>query len=195
MTRKEDFFISPAEKIPVEMMKMKKFFPCYEDDEIQMVEIPYENSRIAMNMILPSRKDGIRDIEKKLDFAKFAELRKKMRSKEVQLSLPKFKIEKEYSLGEHLQSMGMKDPFMASADFSGIDGKRDLLISKVIHKTFCEVNEKGTEAAAATAVVMRETMVMPPKKPFVFNADHPFFFSIVHLQTGTVLFTGRLARP
>lgn len=89
--------------------------------------------------------------------------------------------------------MGMTDPFSAKADFSGMTGLKDLYIDEVIHKAFIAVNEQGTEAAAATAVVMRKlSMPMPPED---FIADHPFVFFIRDMQTGTILFFGRLTNP
>jgi len=93
-----------------------------------------------------------------------------------------------------LKSMGMTNAFSPNADFSGINGKRDLFISAVIHKAYVEVNEEGTEAAAATGVVMRLTSIGPAPIP-VFRADHPFLFLIRDNLTGSILFIGRVANP
>jgi serpin B len=106
------------------------------------------------------------------------------------VQLPKFKLESSFGLGRTLAGMGMPLAFSAKADFSGMDGSRDLYIGEVIHKAFVEVNEQGTEAAAATAVVMR-ALSMPSQ----FIADHPFLFLIRENTTGTILFIGRITDP
>ena len=109
--------------------------------------------------------------------------------------MPKFKMTRDFELSRVLAAMGMPDAFSGNADFSGMDGKRLFFISAVIHKAFVDVNEKGTEAAAATAVVMTTTAVMPHEPPKVFRADHPFIFVIRHNSSGTILFLGRLIDP
>jgi serpin B len=104
-------------------------------------------------------------------------------------------METEYRLPGTLSAMGMPTAFMeGAADFSGMDGTKNLYISDVIHKAFIDVNEEGTEAAAATAVVMRAKGVAPGSLP-VFRADHPFVFLIQDRDTGTILFVGRVADP
>ena len=116
-----------------------------------------------------------------------------MARQEVDIYLPKFKFETQYELKELLSDMGMVDAFeLPPADFSGISGHKDLYITKVIHKAIIEVNEEGSEAAAATAVVVGTKAVM--HKP-VFKADHPFLFMIRHNETGSILFMGRVANP
>jgi serpin B len=107
--------------------------------------------------------------------------------------LPKFKMTSQFSMAKMLAAMGMPDAFSGAADFSGMNGKRDLFISAVIHKAFVEVNEEGTEAAAATAVVMRLTAI--PTPPPVFRADHPFIFMIKDNSSGSILFMGRVSNP
>ena len=113
----------------------------------------------------------------------------------VALTLPKFTCEAEFSLADTLAGMGMPDAFQPGvADFSGINGRRDLFLMKVLHKAFVEVNEEGTEAAAATGIVAGVTSVMPGE-PFRFRADHPFLFLIRDRRSGAVLFMGRVADP
>ena len=111
--------------------------------------------------------------------------------------LPKFKLESQYSLKDVLSSMGMPTAFSGAADFSGMDGGQDLYISDVYHKAYIEVNEEGTEAAAATGVVMNWAAVAPgSEEPVpVFRADHPFLFLIQDNDTGTILFAGRIVNP
>jgi serpin B len=109
--------------------------------------------------------------------------------------MPKFKMTSRFSMAEVLRSMGMTDAFSAqAADFSGMTGRRDLFISAVIHQAYVDVNEEGTEAAAATGVVMRLTSAMPDRTP-VFRADHPFLFLIRDKTTGSILFLGRVMNP
>jgi serpin B len=138
------------------------------------------------------------DIEKlgeSLSLDKIQQLRAGMRSQEVDVFLPRFKFETRYLVGSNLSAMGMPDAFQESlADFSGITGGKDLYISSVIHQAMIDVNEEGSEAAAATAVVMSGKSVnidMPEE----FRADRPFLFLIVHNSTGSILFIGRVSNP
>jgi serpin B len=113
----------------------------------------------------------------------------------VDIYLPKFKIETSYSLVSFLEKLGMNIPFTSSANFSGITGRRDLFISKVLHKAFIDVNEEGTEAAAATAVIMELTSVNGGSSRIIFNCNHPFMYLIQHKSTGTILFMGSINNP
>ena len=120
-----------------------------------------------------------------------------MKSQRVELFLPRFKMESDFKLGDALSKMGMPDTFGLEADFSGLDGTRNLYISAVFHKAWLDVNEEGTEAAAATAatVAMRAAPKRPPAPPPIFRADHPFIFCIRDTRSGSLLFLGRLADP
>jgi len=118
----------------------------------------------------------------------------KLGKRKVIVSVPKFRMTSQFSLADVLKSMGMKDAFSGKADFSGMTGVRDLYISAVIHKAFVDVNEEGTEAAAATAVVMRIIAIGPKEIP-VFRADHPFLFLIRDNKAGSILFIGRAMNP
>jgi serpin B len=113
----------------------------------------------------------------------------------VQVSLPKFRAESEFSLRKTLSTMGMPTTFTDKADFAGIDPKRGLAISEVAHKAFVDVAEQGTEAAAATGITMRATAMRVSEQPVVFRADHPFLFLIRDTRSGVVLFIGRLMNP
>jgi serpin B len=118
-----------------------------------------------------------------------------LRESEVHVTIPKFKIEAEYELKEQLSKLGMTQVFTSAADLSGIDGKKDLEVSKVIHKAVVEVNEEGSEAAAATAIIVKlKASVFPPKEPKVyeFKADHPFVFFIRDNRNGMILFVGQI---
>jgi serpin B len=147
-----------------------------------------------MVVLLPKAKGGLAALEASLSAEKLAEWVSKVRRREVQVTLPRFKTTAEFSLKDPLVAMGMTDAFDSGrADFSGMTGARDLFISAVIHKAFVDTNEEGTEAAAATAVVARMTAVAEP--PPVFRADHPFLFLIRDTETGAILFLGRILDP
>jgi len=151
-------------------------------------------SGLSMVIVLPKETDGLGKVEEVLTAAKVEEWIGKLRSERVAVSLPKFKMTSEFGLRDVLSGMGMKDAFVyGKADFSGMDGSHELYIGAVIHKAYVDVNEEGTEAAAATAVVMDAGAAPAPPKEF--KADHPFFFVIRDRNTGSVLFVGRVVEP
>ncbi|MBA4186943.1 MAG: hypothetical protein C0467_02890 [Planctomycetaceae bacterium] len=164
-----------------------------ENDTLQVLDMPYTGRRVSMTVILPKKADGLPAVEKDLTEDKLASLLKTLRfEKQVHVHLPRFKIEKSFTLNQPLIAMGMKAAF-AGADFSGMQtGKEQLSISAVVHKAFVDVNEEGTEAAAATGIVVGTTSVAQPPTPRYFKADHPFLFMIRDQKTGSVLFTGRM---
>ncbi len=165
----------------------------YEDKLSRIVEIPYKNNIASMMIILPKKRYGIMDVEKAINEKKLNEYTEKFEYKKIQLSLPKFKFTSEFELSEQLSKMGMPNAFGSGADFSGMTGNKDLFIDKVIHKAFIEVNEKGTEAAAATAVTMRKTSAT--FETVKVKIDHPFIFIIKDNKTGSILFSGRVLNP
>jgi serpin B len=146
-----------------------------------------------MVIVLPKEKDGIDEVEEQLTEEELAGWMQKLREREIVVFIPKFKMTQEFSLADVLKSMGIVDAFTSAADFSGMNGKRDLFISAVIHKAYVDVNEEGTEAAAATAIGMRVTAIEEP--PPVFRADHPFIFIIRDKVTDSILFLGRVINP
>ena len=158
--------------------------------DCMMVELPYKGERIVMQVLLPNKRTGVLELEDKLMGADLqSEFRKMQHKVKVDLSLPKFKLSHSLPLSESLQEMGMGDMFSdATADFSGINGDRSLYVSKVMQKVFVEVNEEGSDAAAATGVVM---MMNPISIPMQFTVDHPFRDSL----TGMALFQGRVVQP
>jgi serpin B len=161
----------------------------------------YEGSRVSMVILLPDKKDGLGALEKALAAkpqtgSALDAYMKDMKSPKVHVVLPKFKFTCQFSLGDMLQKLGMKLAFdRDNADFSGMSEKEKLFISAVLHKAFVDVNEEGTEAAAATAVVMRMGAMPHAEEPKQFVADHPFLFIIRDSQTGSVLFMGRVCDP
>ncbi|MGA2173462.1 MAG: serpin family protein [Verrucomicrobiota bacterium] len=171
------------------------------NDDFQAVELPYDGYELSMMILLPRQIDALGQLEKQLSPTFLARLDAQMPIQEVEIFLPKFKLESDFKLNDTLAKMGMPDAFIwRKADFSGLNGANDLFISGVFHKAWVEVTEGGTESAAATAVVMtRSTESVakppPPPPPPVFRADHPFLFLIRDTRSGSLLFVGRLADP
>jgi len=175
-------------------------------DGFAMVELPYKGYDLSMVVIAPNDPDGLGTIEKQLSAKDLSAWIAKLRYRKTHILLPKFKLETDYPMGETLQAMGMvrafTDPAMPNgADFSGMSASKDpmdqLYIGKVIHKAFVEVNEKGTEAAAATGVMMPARGAAMPLNEFTptFKADRPFVFLIRDVKTGVILFLGRVTNP
>jgi serpin B len=164
-----------------------------ESSNLQMLELPYVGNDLSMIVLLPKKIDGLAQIETALNTGNLTAWMGLLREREILVFLPKFKMTSQFSLGKTLTSMGMSDAFTGKADFSGMTGKKDLYISEVIHKAFVDVNEEGTEAAAATAVTMKLSSM--PAPPPVFRADHPFIFLIRHNPSKSILFLGRVANP
>lgn len=195
-TQEAEFFTTPTAPVKVPMMNKSSFYMYAETADAQILEIPYLAAPVAMTFVLPRAKDGLAKLESGLSPAALAGWTSKLSSERVAVRLPKFKIESEFLLGRTLGALGMTDALDAKkADFSGIDGTKELYIGDVIQKTFCAVDEKGTEAAAATAVVARAGAGAPSAPPKDFIADHPFLFLIRDTKTGSLLFVGRLAKP
>jgi serpin B len=145
-----------------------------------------------MIIVLPKEND-ISIAESAINYENLTSWNLNFQDTEIEVNIPKFKFETKYTLNDILMSMGILDAFMPGlADFSKMDGTNNLFISKVIHQAFVEVNEEGTEAAAATAIIMELSMVPDPK---IFKADHPFIFLIQHEETGAVIFMGRAMDP
>ena len=194
-TKPAPFELTNGEKVELPMMNQAKEFNYSENDTVQILEMPYEGNKLSMVIFLPKEKKGIRGLENLLKAENVKDWLSTLRKQEVIVSLPRFKMTSEFLLNEALKSLGMADAFdMKLANFSGMTPDPvGLYISKVIHKAFVDVNEEGTEAAAATAVVMT-LRGMPEPKP-VFRADHPFIFIIRDKSSDSILFIGRVMDP
>ena len=194
-TAEEPFWMTPGASTNVLMMTMKpERFSYMENECFQCLELPYLGEEVSMLIVLPREKDGLARVEEGLSADALGGWMAALSRTEVEVHLPRFKIESEFdSLVKTLAALGMTDAFNpALADFSGISAD-PLFISDVVHKAFVQVDEEGTEAAAATGIIMRTTsMPMPPK---VFRADHPFFFLIRAKESGEILFAGRVCNP
>ncbi len=195
-TRPGKFYSDTGKAITVPFMNRLGNFGYAENDELQILVIPYRKYQIQMLILLPRRRDGIAGLEGRLDPASLAAWTSNTRNEEVNVTMPKFKMSGGFKLTETLQALGLKDAFDAArADFSGMDGQLHwLYLSAVLHRAFIEVNEKGTEAAAATAVVARAASISS-SQPREFRADHPFLFPIRESTTGSILFMGRVSEP
>jgi serpin B len=195
-TTAQPFHLSGGGQVQVPLMNRVDEIQYMEDSELQAVELPYTGNGLSMVVLLPRRVDGCNDLEARLTPPLLSNAIAQMKRQKVEIFLPKFKLESTFELNTPLAKMGMPDAFSTKADFSGMDGTMLLYISGVFHKAWVEVNEEGTEAAAATAVVMSKRSVMRPvAPPPVFRADHPFLFFIRDTKSGSILFLGRLSQP
>ncbi|XP_052473815.1 leukocyte elastase inhibitor isoform X2 [Carassius gibelio] len=203
-TRDGQFKLNKAQTKPVKMMYQESKFPLGFIPEMnsQVLELPYVGKNLSMLIILPNKiqdeTTGLQKLEKALTYEKLMEWTKpnKMLQEQVQVSLPRFKMEESYDMKSLLISMGMEDVFdLQKVNLSGMSPNNDLVVSKVIHKAFVEVNEEGTEAAAATGVVILGATALKPEDPKIFIADHPFLFFIRHNPSNSILFYGRFCSP
>jgi len=198
LTKEKLFSITATQQVQVPMMHLPKaYFRYAELDDLQVLELPYIGNRLSMVILLPNQVDGLADLESRLtpgnleNWLSFSEVTYDA-SEGLKVWLPKFKMSSEFNLKEVLSNMGMPLAFIdGAANFSGINDKERLAISEVVHKAFVDVNEEGTEAAAATAVIVATRGGAPPS----FLADHPFLFLIRDNQSGSILFIGRVVNP
>jgi serpin B len=192
-TQDGPFHLLGGGQVTVPMMKKTESFGYAEGQNYQAVELPYDGRELSMVILLP-KSSQFDAFENTLDAGQVNGILKKLSQRQVALSLPRFKTESQFSLAETLAAMGMPVAFSGQADFSGMDGGKNLFISDVIHKAFVAVDEAGTEAAAATAVIMKLTSMLP-EQPVEVAVDRPFVFLIRDTQTGTILFVGRIVNP
>jgi serpin B len=192
MTGDGPFYLLDGGEVTVPMMRQTESFGYAEGEGYQAVELPYDGGELSMVILLP-QPDQFEAFEGSLDTQRVDPILKALELKQVALTMPQFEFESSFSLKETLATMGMPIAFSGSADFSGMTGNRDLFIADVVHKAFVSVDEAGTEAAAATAVVMELTAA--PETPVEVTIDHPFIFLIRDIETGTILFVGRVVNP
>ncbi len=191
-TREMPFHISDTKTVPAKMMYQQHSFKYTNRDGVQILELPYKGNKLSMVVLLPKQGELTR-LENMMSAQQLQDwINALTMQEEVRVYLPRFKMTQQFSLGDVLKAMGMKDAFSRDADFSGMTGKKDLYISAVVHKAFVEVNEEGTEAAAATGVVMTLKSAMPARRIPVFRADRPFIFIIRDNVSGSILFMGRV---
>ena len=191
-TYETDFHLAYDENVKVNMMSCPKdsIFNYSETDNLQILELDYEGKELSMIILLP-KENNITIAESSLNYENLSKWMNNLYEIDINVEIPKFKFETKYSLNNLLMDMGIIDAFLpGNSDFSGMDGTKNLFISRALHQAYVEVNEEGTEAAAATSIIMELTAV-----PTSFIADHPFVFLIQHKETGAILFMGRVINP
>jgi serpin B len=175
------------------MMRQTEGFGYAEGDGYQAVELPYDGRELSMVVLLP-QEGRFEVFEDTLDYRRVVDIIDALGRQQVALTMPRFTYESKFMMKKTLSEMGMPDAFLPGvADLSGINGGRSLFIDEVIHQAFVEVDEAGTEAAAATAVVVAESAA--PAEPKEVTIDRPFIFVIRDIDTGTILFVGRVMDP
>jgi serpin B len=191
-TQDGTFHLLNGGEVIVPMMRQSESFGYAEGEGYQAVELPYDGSELSMVILLPEA-GHFEDFEASLSADRVDSIIRDLEDKYVALTLPKFEFESEFSLADTLAAMGMPIAFTSAADFSGMTGTPELCIGAVLHKAFISVDEAGTEAAAATAVEVELTAV--PEVQVEVTVDRPFIFLIRDIETGTVLFVGRVTNP
>jgi len=188
------FTTSAGSKLTVRMMQHHGGFPYYQEPGFQLLEMPYKSARLAMDVFLPRTATGLEEFERSITAAKLAEWLSHLHRETVDIFFPRFNVTSSFELNRVLASMGMPEAFAPGADFSGMSPRgRELNISAVLHKAYVDVNEEGTEAAAATGVSV--ITMAAAARPVEFRADHPFFFVIREVSSGAILFMGRVEEP
>ena len=187
------FYLLDGGEVTAPMMQQTESFGYAEGEGYQAVELPYDGRELSMVILLPEA-GQFGAFEGSLNAELVDAILKNLAPGRVALTMPKFELESDFSLAQVLVAMGMPDAFSMAADFSGMDGTHELFIKDVVHKAFVSVDEAGTEAAAATAVVVAEKAMMP-EEPVEVTVDRPFVFLIRDIKTGAILFVGRVVNP
>jgi serpin B len=190
-TKDATFFLTDGSAIEVPMMNQTDYFNYSSTEGCSAIELDYAAGKASMLILLP---DGdIQEFQQDFNADKLGTIRRRLSSCNVSLSMPKFEFTRSLQLSQILRTLGMESAFGSGADFSGFTGSPDLFISEVLHKAFVKVDEEGTEAAAATAVVMGLTAM--PAQPVEMNINRPFMFFILDRETGSIVFMGRVMDP
>lgn len=198
LTSKADFHLYNGQAISVDMMRSVEKYRLYEAENFKAAVLPYAGSQMSMVLILPDE-GKLKLVEQMLAGSVFGNVIPAMalsgEFRKLDLQLPRFRMETDFSLARTLKNMGMPTAFSNAADFSGMTDAESINIDDVIHKAFVAVDEKGTEAAAATGITMRATSVPPPETPVPFICDRPFLLVIQHNDSNAILFMGRVSDP
>ncbi|KAL4149577.1 hypothetical protein QTP88_003503 [Uroleucon formosanum] len=195
----DSFYVTPSNKVPVKMMTLVHDLQYYHDNDLKFaaLELPYNHYAFKMIILLPDAKDGLKELENNLSKINLNDISNKMSQYHVTVKLPRFKLEQSLQLEDTLSKLGCPTMFTPAANFSNIVESGDLHVSKVLHKAYVDVNEKGTEAAAATALIMVKYSARYPIEPLKkveFHADRPFVVAVAS-RANDVLFMGRLSNP
>lgn len=195
LTTEDLFYLLDGEMVSADFMRRSDTLPYFEDDRMQLLEIPYSGKDFSMLFVLPAEGKNLEEFERTLHAASFADMINKMDEQEVEVFVPSFEADTQIDLEDILAKMGMENAFSRHADFSGMTGDLDLVLDKVIHQAVIEVGEEGTEAAAATAVVVIRKTAIDTDRPPVFRANRPFLFFVKDNETQNILFSGRVMNP
>jgi serpin B len=191
-TRDGNFFVSKGKSVPARMMNAQAKYNLYQGKSIQMLELPYAGKDFSMLVVLPNEGILLKEVERDFTLENLNYYVGLLTESDVKISFPKFTFDSEFELKPILSKMGMPIAFSNAADLSRMSGNQELKIDEIYHKAFIEVTEEGTEAAAATAVVIvRKSVIIPVE----FNANRPFMFIIRENSTGNILFMGRVTNP
>uniref|UniRef100_A0A915HZ33 Serpin domain-containing protein n=1 Tax=Romanomermis culicivorax TaxID=13658 RepID=A0A915HZ33_ROMCU len=195
-TTKKNFYSSPDHTVEIDMMHMNENEMYYENDQVQLLSLKYEHCSAKMIIILPKEKFGLKKVMDQLNGSTLRRWISELDKKEVHMQIPKFKIEQSFNLNESLRKLGLSLPFTDDADFSAMVEGTKIKISDVVHKAFIEVDEKGTEAAAASfAKMVPCSLFISNEGPKIFTADHPFLFILkagrYEQDQDTILFMGK----
>jgi serine protease inhibitor len=197
-TQNEDFYLTASQTATASLMHISGGYSYFNGGSFQALSIPYKSGDLAMIVLLPNDIAGLAALEQQLTADNLAAWISKLQfAHKVNLTLPKFTLTQEFVLNDTLAAIGMRAAFSPqSADFSGMTGNHAFSISDVIHKAFVDVDEEGTEAAAATSIGIRATAMIPETTPPIeFRCDHPFLFLIRDTRSGAILFMGRVTNP
>lgn len=196
-TQDEDFHLSSSASVKTPLMHRTGDYNFFDGGSFKALDIPYKDGELSMIVLLPNDVGGLDTLEQSLTPANLRDWSGKFQYvRKVILTLPRFTMTRTFELSDALAALGMKQAFEPGlADFSGMTGTRDLWIGTAVHKAFIDVNEEGTEAAAATGIGMRAMVARREPEPTVFRADHPFLFFIRENRSGSILFMGRVTDP
>ncbi|GIY88728.1 leukocyte elastase inhibitor [Caerostris darwini] len=176
-------------------MHLTQHYPYTTFDDFKALELPYKGENVSMLVLLPNQRDGISALETSMTPEKLSQVQQQMYKTKVVVSLPKFKFDYGKELSPAIRELGVKDIFSArSADFSGMTPSKNVFVSQIMHKAVIEVNEEGSEAAAATGMIATFMRPMMPEITMEFKADHPFLFAIIEKGStnNMILFLGRV---
>lgn len=195
-TKGAPFHVSARRQADVPLMSQQDEFRYWAGDGVKVLELPYGEGDLAMLALLPDEIEGLPALEAGLTVENLSRWLTGLRKQKVRVSLPRFTLSSSFQLDDVLGAMGMARAFTpGEADLSGMSSQEELFLSAVVHKAFVDVNEEGTEAAAATGIAVGATSFVVPQEPAVFRADHPFVFLIRDNRSGSILFLGRLVNP
>jgi serpin B len=175
------------------MMHQAAHFGYFDGGSFEALDLPYAGKELSMVVFLPKKADGLAEFEKTVTAVRLTQWLAQLKSGHVAVVLPKFHLTVDFELKPVLSALGMPTAFTSAADFSGMTRSERLFLWAVVHKAYVDVHEEGTEAAAATAVVVARASA--PLRSRVFRADHPFVFAIRDVRSNSILFLGRVTDP